>query len=237
MARQRVRLRPRQRAEPAGSQARPVSRPLAGRHRRRTARPGWDAPGRPRPEGPGAEGTRSRRSSRARGGRPWRGRRLERRDGRRPRPKRDDRRRPRPRCDGAGRRGRNRHRRRARRGQGDQNIHAERDLPVQRDQAGDPALAAGLAAGGTAAGLLVVIPCAWNVWVFYFDDHFVELFKRSRDLDAARDYLDTLPAFMPLDGACPGCASGAGGGSSTSPAWLARTATRTCRSTRRPRPR
>ena len=39
------------------------------------------------------------------------------------------------------------------------------------------------------------------MWVFYFDDHFLELFKRSRDLDAARDYLDTLPAFMPLDGA------------------------------------
>ena len=41
----------------------------------------------------------------------------------------------------------------------------------------------------------------WYVWVFYFDDHFLELFKRSRDLDAARDYLNALPAFMPLDGA------------------------------------
>ena len=38
----------------------------------------------------------------------------------------------------------------------------------------------------------------WYVWVFYFDDHFLELFKRTRDLDAARDYLNALPAFMPL---------------------------------------
>ena len=40
----------------------------------------------------------------------------------------------------------------------------------------------------------------WYVWVFYFDDHFVELFKRDRDLDGARAYLDALPAFMPPDG-------------------------------------
>ncbi len=37
----------------------------------------------------------------------------------------------------------------------------------------------------------------WYVWVFYFDDHFLELFKRSRDLDGARAYLDGLRAFMP----------------------------------------
>jgi len=40
----------------------------------------------------------------------------------------------------------------------------------------------------------------WYVWVFYFDDHFLQLFKRSHDLDGARAYLDSLPAFMPLDG-------------------------------------
>ncbi|HEX6352070.1 terpene synthase family protein [Actinophytocola sp.] len=40
----------------------------------------------------------------------------------------------------------------------------------------------------------------WYVWVFYFDDHFLELFKRSRDLPAARAYLDRLAAFMPVDG-------------------------------------
>jgi germacradienol/geosmin synthase len=40
----------------------------------------------------------------------------------------------------------------------------------------------------------------WYVWVFYFDDHFLELFKRSRDLDGARAYLDALRAFMPAGG-------------------------------------
>ncbi|RZS43149.1 germacradienol/geosmin synthase [Herbihabitans rhizosphaerae] len=40
----------------------------------------------------------------------------------------------------------------------------------------------------------------WYVWVFYFDDHFVELYKRAPDLDGARTYLDRLPAFMPVDG-------------------------------------
>jgi germacradienol/geosmin synthase len=40
----------------------------------------------------------------------------------------------------------------------------------------------------------------WYVWVFYFDDHFLELFKRSRDLPGARAYLDALAAFMPADG-------------------------------------
>lgn len=40
----------------------------------------------------------------------------------------------------------------------------------------------------------------WYVWVFYFDDHFVELFKRTRDTDRARAHLDALPAFMPVDG-------------------------------------
>jgi germacradienol/geosmin synthase len=40
----------------------------------------------------------------------------------------------------------------------------------------------------------------WYVWVFYFDDHFLELFKRSRDLAGGRAHLDALRAFMPDDG-------------------------------------
>jgi len=41
----------------------------------------------------------------------------------------------------------------------------------------------------------------WYVWVFYFDDHFLELYKRTRDLTGAREYLDRLRAFMPTEGA------------------------------------
>ena len=41
----------------------------------------------------------------------------------------------------------------------------------------------------------------WYVWVFYFDDHFLELFKRTRDMPGARDYLARLPLFMPVEGA------------------------------------
>ncbi|MFD0203010.1 MULTISPECIES: terpene synthase family protein [Saccharothrix] len=41
----------------------------------------------------------------------------------------------------------------------------------------------------------------WYVWVFYFDDHFVELYKRHPDVAGARAYLDRLPLFMPVDGA------------------------------------
>src|SRR5579875_3928145 len=40
----------------------------------------------------------------------------------------------------------------------------------------------------------------WYIWVFYFDDHFLELFKRTRDAVAAKAYLDRLAAFMPADG-------------------------------------
>ncbi|HCA85997.1 MAG TPA: Geosmin synthase [Streptomyces sp.] len=38
----------------------------------------------------------------------------------------------------------------------------------------------------------------WYVWVFFFDDHFLESFKRGRDTAGARAYLDRLRAFMPL---------------------------------------
>jgi germacradienol/geosmin synthase len=40
----------------------------------------------------------------------------------------------------------------------------------------------------------------WYVWVFYFDDHFLELYKRTGDLCGARTYLDRLAAFMPVEG-------------------------------------
>ncbi|WP_069162454.1 terpene synthase family protein [Nocardia altamirensis] len=40
----------------------------------------------------------------------------------------------------------------------------------------------------------------WYVWVFYFDDHFLELFKRTKDTEGAKKYLARLQDFMPLDG-------------------------------------
>ncbi|MEV6237969.1 germacradienol/geosmin synthase [Lentzea sp. NPDC051838] len=40
----------------------------------------------------------------------------------------------------------------------------------------------------------------WYVWVFYFDDHFVELYKRNPDIEGAQAYLDRLPLFMPVNG-------------------------------------
>ncbi|WP_327069748.1 terpene synthase family protein [Kitasatospora sp. NBC_01302] len=39
----------------------------------------------------------------------------------------------------------------------------------------------------------------WYVWVFFFDDHFLETFKRSLDRSGGQAYLDRLPAFMPMD--------------------------------------
>ncbi|WP_406487566.1 germacradienol/geosmin synthase Cyc2 [Streptomyces phaeochromogenes] len=43
----------------------------------------------------------------------------------------------------------------------------------------------------------------WYVWVFFFDDHFLETFKRSQDRSGGKDYLDRLPLFMPLDLSTP----------------------------------
>jgi germacradienol/geosmin synthase len=40
----------------------------------------------------------------------------------------------------------------------------------------------------------------WYVWVFYFDDHFLELYKRTQDKIGAKAYLDRLPDFMPIEG-------------------------------------
>lgn len=36
----------------------------------------------------------------------------------------------------------------------------------------------------------------WYVWVFFFDDHFLETFKRGRDIKGGQAYLDRLDAFM-----------------------------------------
>ncbi|MEU5419630.1 family 2 encapsulin nanocompartment cargo protein terpene cyclase [Streptomyces sp. NPDC020799] len=38
----------------------------------------------------------------------------------------------------------------------------------------------------------------WYVWVFFFDDHFLDIFKRTHDMPGAKAYLDRLPAFMPI---------------------------------------
>ncbi|MFE5186232.1 germacradienol/geosmin synthase Cyc2 [Streptomyces sp. NPDC056628] len=43
----------------------------------------------------------------------------------------------------------------------------------------------------------------WYVWVFFFDDHFLETFKRTQDRAGGKAYLDRLPLFMPLDPATP----------------------------------
>ena len=77
-------------------------------------------------------------------------------------------------------------------------IWTERDFDAH-----DYALLCACTHPDTTAGLLNLIT-DWYVWVFYFDDHFLELFKRSGDLDAARDYLNALPAFMPLNGEIAG---------------------------------
>ncbi|MEU9113633.1 terpene synthase family protein [Streptomyces sp. NPDC048483] len=43
----------------------------------------------------------------------------------------------------------------------------------------------------------------WYVWVFFFDDHFLEKYKRTLDRKGGKEYLDRLPAFMPMDLATP----------------------------------
>ncbi|THV43634.1 terpene synthase family protein [Glycomyces buryatensis] len=39
----------------------------------------------------------------------------------------------------------------------------------------------------------------WYVWVFFFDDHFLDAYKYSRDMEGGKAYLDRIPLFMPLD--------------------------------------
>ncbi|MEU6843259.1 germacradienol/geosmin synthase Cyc2 [Streptomyces sp. NPDC046716] len=39
----------------------------------------------------------------------------------------------------------------------------------------------------------------WYVWVFFFDDHFLDMFKRTNDRAAGKAHLERLPLFMPMD--------------------------------------
>ncbi|OAR26834.1 Geosmin synthase [Streptomyces sp. ERV7] len=39
----------------------------------------------------------------------------------------------------------------------------------------------------------------WYVWVFFFDDHFLEEFKRTQDREGGKAYLERLGAFMPME--------------------------------------
>lgn len=43
----------------------------------------------------------------------------------------------------------------------------------------------------------------WYVWVFFFDDHFLDMYKRTQDRAAGKAHLDRLPLFMPMDLATP----------------------------------
>ncbi|MDT9689065.1 germacradienol/geosmin synthase [Streptomyces sp. P9(2023)] len=43
----------------------------------------------------------------------------------------------------------------------------------------------------------------WYTWVFFFDDHFLEVFKRTQDRPGSKAYLDRLPLFMPMDLSAP----------------------------------
>ncbi|MFT2016411.1 terpene synthase family protein [Streptomyces sp. 796.1] len=43
----------------------------------------------------------------------------------------------------------------------------------------------------------------WYVWVFFFDDYFLEKFKRTQDRTAGKEHLIRLPEFMPMDLATP----------------------------------
>ncbi|MGW4868880.1 germacradienol/geosmin synthase Cyc2 [Streptomyces chartreusis] len=43
----------------------------------------------------------------------------------------------------------------------------------------------------------------WYVWVFFFDDHFLETFKRTQDRVGGKAYLDRLPLFMPMEPSTP----------------------------------
>jgi germacradienol/geosmin synthase len=40
----------------------------------------------------------------------------------------------------------------------------------------------------------------WYVWVFFFDDHFLDTFKRTGDRAGAKTYLERLLLFMPSEG-------------------------------------
>ncbi|MGW0393335.1 terpene synthase family protein [Streptomyces sp. NPDC003042] len=52
-------------------------------------------------------------------------------------------------------------------------------------------------------GPMLSLVTDWYVWVFFFDDWFLELFKHSGNRTAGRDALDRLALFMPADPAAP----------------------------------
>lgn len=39
----------------------------------------------------------------------------------------------------------------------------------------------------------------WNVWAFYVDDYFLQVYKQANDHAGAKRYLDRVPLFMPVD--------------------------------------
>lgn len=43
----------------------------------------------------------------------------------------------------------------------------------------------------------------WYVWVFFFDDHFLEIYKRTKDMEGAKEYLERLHDFMPIGSTTP----------------------------------
>ncbi len=52
-------------------------------------------------------------------------------------------------------------------------------------------------------GPMLSLVTDWYVWVFFFDDWFLERFKRSGDRAAGREALDRLAPFMPADPHAP----------------------------------
>jgi germacradienol/geosmin synthase len=52
-------------------------------------------------------------------------------------------------------------------------------------------------------GAMLDLITDWYTWVFFFDDHFLEHFKYSRDLPGAKAYLDHLQEIMTGDGQAP----------------------------------
>ncbi|MGH8794724.1 MAG: terpene synthase family protein [Stackebrandtia sp.] len=51
-----------------------------------------------------------------------------------------------------------------------------------------------------ASGPKLDVVTDWYTWVFYFDDYFLEKFKKTGDVAGAEAHLERLPDFMPLDG-------------------------------------
>lgn len=39
----------------------------------------------------------------------------------------------------------------------------------------------------------------WNIWAFYVDDHFLQVYQHPKDYAGAKKYLDRVPLFMPID--------------------------------------